>query len=71
MGHYTRSLFVRKTVDTIRINTTLAERQMAERSLFRPRSIHIYSYLQVCGRLQGSCKYVQVAPILGWDHGLS
>jgi len=42
-----------------------------ERSLFRPSSTCTYNYLQVCGRLPSTCKYVQAGPILGWDRGLS
>ena len=44
---------------------------MVERSLFRPGSIYTYSYLQVCGRLPTTGKYVQGGTTTGWDHGLS
>ena len=40
-------------------------------SLFRPSSTYTYSYLQVCGRLPSTCKYVQGGTTMGWDHGLS
>jgi len=29
------------------------------------------NYLQVCGRLPSTCKYVEGTAILGWDPGLS
>ena len=45
--------------------------KVVERGLFRPSSTSTHNYLQVCGRLPSTCKYVQAEAILGWDHGLS